>query len=119
MVAAMLHTSFAKYLKPWELRREREAERLRTLRKRDGDNCARCRRPMHFDLPAGHDQGAAIELMVPRAAGGSGAADNLRLCHRRCNSSGVDHTGEVTERMRRKNEAALFAKPRGRESQAA
>lgn len=74
---------------------------------------------MHFDLPAGHDQGAVIELVVPRTAGGSEAVDNLRLCHRRCNSSGVDHTGEVTERMRRKNEAALFAKPRASESQAA
>ena len=119
MIAFMPGTSIAKYLNPWTLRREREAERLRTLRTRDGDNCTRCRRPMRFDLPAGHDQGAAIELVVPKAAGGSKAVDNLRLCHRRCNSSGMDHTGEVTERMRRKNEAALFAKSRGSESQAA
>lgn len=74
---------------------------------------------MRFDLPAGHDQGAAIELVVPKAAGGRAVADNLRLCHRRCNSSGMDHTGEVAERMRRKNEAALFAKSRRSESQAA
>ncbi len=74
---------------------------------------------MRFDLPAGHDQGAAIELVIPRTAGGGAAVDNLRLCHRRCNSSGMDHTDEVTERMRRKNEAALFAKSRGSQSRAA
>jgi 5-methylcytosine-specific restriction endonuclease McrA len=115
----MAGVSFINYLNPWKLRREREAERMQALRTRDGDHCARCRRPMRFDLPAGHDAGAAIELVVPKAAGGSEAIDNLRLCHRRCNASGMDHTGEVTERMRRRNEAALFAKSRGSESQAA
>ena len=115
----MMYTSFAKYLKPWKLRQERETERLRIVRARDGDVCARCRKPMRFDLPAGHDQGARIELIVPKDAGGSAALDNLRLFHRRCNSSGTDHTAEVSERMQRKNEAALFAKSRGAESQAA
>jgi hypothetical protein len=102
--------SIAKYLNPLKLRREREAERLRALRQRDGENCARCRRPMRFDLPAGHDQGAKIEPIVPGGAGRS--LDRLRLCHGRCNAPGLDHTAEVTERMRRKNEAELLSKSR-------
>jgi len=93
-----------KYLNPWKHRRQAEA-RLAALRQRDGDQCARCRRPMRFDLPAGHDRGAAILQVGP-------GAEDLRLCHPRCNSAGVDHTDEVTTRARRKNEAALFAKAR-------
>jgi len=114
----MAGKSFTKYLNPWKFRRERKLGLLLTaLRARDGDNCARCRRPMRFDLPDGHDQSGAVELAAPE---GSGAAlDNLRLCHRRCNAPGSDHTVEVIERMRRRNEAALFAKSRGSESQAA
>jgi hypothetical protein len=37
---------------------------------------------------------------------------HLYLCHTRCNAPGVDHTVQVTERVRRKNEADLFAKRR-------
>ena len=85
---------------------------MRTLRQRDGDACARCRRPLSFDLPAGHDQGAAIEPVVPLAAGGSKALGNHRLCHGRCFAPGLDHTDEVTERMRRKSEAELLSKSR-------
>jgi len=103
--------SIVQYLNPWKLRRTREAERLRRLRERDGENCARCRRPMRFDLPEGHDQGAIVE---PVHAGGSEALDNLRLTHRRCFAPGIDHTDEVTDRIRRKAEAALLAKPRTR-----
>ena len=101
--------AIVKYLNPWKAKREREAARLAALRSRDGDQCARCRRPMRFDLPAGHDQGAAIEQVV---RGKDQAIDNLRLCHPRCNPSGVDHTGLVTSRARIKNEAELFAKAR-------
>jgi 5-methylcytosine-specific restriction endonuclease McrA len=119
MATLMARTSITKYIAPWKFRRELEAERLRALRARDGDDCARCRRPMRFDLPRGHDQGAAVELVAPSAAGDHETVANLRLCHRRCNASGVDHTGEVTERMRRRNEAALFARSRGSESEAA
>ena len=82
------------------------------LRSRDGDQCARCRRPMRFDLTEGHDQGAAIEQVVPGKGREGLRLDNLRLCHPRCNPSGVDHTSEVTGRVRRKNEAALFARAR-------
>ena len=109
----------AKYLNPWKFRREQQAERVKILRGRDGDNCARCRRPLRFDLPAGHDQGAAIERVVPALAGGGEELGNLRLCHARCYSSGVDHTGEVAERIRRKNEASLLSKSRRRTTKAA
>ena len=67
---------------------------------------------MRFDLVEGHDQGAAIEPVVPGASGE--ALENFRLCHPRCNPSGIDHTAEVTMRVRRKNEADLFAKARAR-----
>lgn len=99
-----------KYLNPWKYRREQAAQQVAALRARDGDNCTRCRRPLRFDLPPGHDQGAAVEEVRP----GTGALDNLRLCHARCNASGKDHTGEVLARARVKNEAALFAKARKR-----
>ena len=88
-----------RFLAPGRFRRAREAEQVRALRSRDGDSCARCRRPLRFDLPAGHDQGAIVE-----------AGDHL--CHRRCSPVGEDHTDAVAERMRRKAEAALFAKSR-------
>ena len=65
---------------------------------------------MRFDLPAGHDHGAKIEPIAP--GGRRGALDNHRLCHGRCNAPGLDHTGEVTERMRRKAEAELLSKSR-------
>jgi hypothetical protein len=111
-------SSIVRYLRPWALKRERHAESVRLLRTRDGDNCARCRRPLRFDLPAGHDQGASVEPLVPDAPPGT-TIDNFRLCHRRCFAPGMDHTGEVTERMRRKNEAALLSKARPRKTKAA
>lgn len=104
------------YLNPWRLKRERELERVRILRLRDGENCARCRRPLRFDLAAGHDHGPIAEPVVP---GGGRGLDNLRLTHRRCFAPGIDHTDEVTERLRRKNEAALFATARKRKRKAA
>lgn len=103
---------FLKYLNPWKYRRQQAAERVAALRIRDGDNCARCRRPMRFDLVDGHDQGAAIEAIVSGAVGET--LDQFRLCHPRCNPSGVDHTAEVTMRVRKKNEADFFAKARAK-----
>ena len=106
------NATIGRYLNPWKYRREqREAERVRALRLRDGDHCARCRRPMRFDLAAGHDAGAHVEQVVPMADGDEDL-NNLRLTHRRCNASGIDHTDEVTERIRRRNEAELFARSR-------
>lgn len=51
---------------------------------------------------------------MPTAAGAKPDLANLRLTHRRCNASGIDHTEEVTERIRRKNEAELFARSKKR-----
>ena len=102
-----------KCVNPWKFKREQLAQRLRTLRDRDGDACTRCRRPMRFDLPDGHDQGATIEQILPKAAGGSRALDNLCLTHRRCNAVEADHTTVVVERIRRRNEAALLSRSRG------
>lgn len=100
----MTSNGIAKYLIPWRLKRERAAAQVKLLRIRDGDNCARCRRPLRFDLPTGHDQAPKIEP-IPSASGQC-------LCHTRCNAGTIDHTGEVAERMRLKAEAALFAKSR-------
>ena len=111
--------SIVKYLNPWKLRRERQAERLAALRARDGDQCARCRRPLRFDLPAGHDQGFTVEHVARRAASGRDALGDLRLCHPRCNPAGVDHTGEVLHRARLKNEVALFEKAKKKRKKAA
>jgi hypothetical protein len=106
----MSRTILARYLNPRKFKREQEqAARVAALRVRDGNACARCRRPMRFDLPTGHDQGPEVE-----GTAAPDALDALYLTHRRCNASGVDHTGEVQERVRRKNEAELFGNSRKR-----
>ena len=99
----------AKYVTPWRFRRQQEAQRLTALRQHDGDDCRRCRRPIRFDLTPGHDKGPKVERI-----GETDEIDSLCLCHGRCNADAGDDTGEVTERVRRKNEAALFSKPRKR-----
>lgn len=108
----MPRSSIVLYLNPWKLRREKQQQRVDSLRRRDGDNCRRCRRPLRFDLPDGHDQGARVEALSPDPAGDS--LDHFCLTHVRCNPAGADHTGEVTERIRRRNEAALLSRPRKR-----
>jgi hypothetical protein len=117
-MALMPARSIAKYLTPWMFKRQQE-QRLLALRNRDGDDCRRCRRPMRFDLPKGHDMGAKVEQILANPAGDPQALDNLCLCHARCNAGMIDHTTEVIERIRRKNEAALFTKPRRKRSKAA
>jgi 5-methylcytosine-specific restriction endonuclease McrA len=108
-------STIARLVVPWKYKREQaEAARVAALRARDGDECRRCRRPMRFDLPAGHDQGAAIQQVLFDADGGEVALDNLCLTHRRCHGEAADATGEVTERIRRRNEAELFARTRKR-----
>ena len=91
---------------------------MSALRERDGDNCRRCRRPIRFDLPSGHDRGARIE---PVGAGPSShkSIDGLCLTHGRCNSEPADHTAEVRERLRPKREAELFSKARRKRKAAA
>jgi hypothetical protein len=110
-----MSTSIARFVSPWKYRREQEeAARVRALRQRDGDECRRCRRSMRFDLPAGHDQAAWVQPVLYGADAEQASLDNLCLTHRRCNAASADHTGEVTERIRRKQEAELFSKARKR-----
>jgi len=103
-----------RYVNPWKYRREEEAARVAELRRRDGDDCRRCRRAMRFDLPAGHDAGAWVQPVQFGADATEAALDNLCLTHRRCNAAAADNTVEVTERIRRKQEADLFTKSRKR-----
>ncbi|MBV9527308.1 hypothetical protein [Sphingomonas sp.] len=104
--------SIVRYLNPWKARREEREQRIAELRTRDGDACRRCRRPIRFDLPVGHDQGPRIEDVVTLAVGAPRTIGNQCLCHGRCNGVGADHTSEVQERRRRSNEADLFARSR-------
>ena len=99
-----------RYLAPWRSGRARREEQLLSLRQRDGDNCARCRRPIRFDRAAGHDLAARIEPIDSAAA--SAELANLCLTHGRCNAQGFDHTDEVMERLRPSREADLFRKAR-------
>jgi hypothetical protein len=110
----MSRTVIARYVNPWKFRRQQEEQRLRALRQRDGDDCRRCRRPLRFDLPAGHDMGPKVEQVLAVAAEADVPLENLCLCHRRCTAEAADNTREVQERVRRKNEAELFAKSRTR-----
>lgn len=98
-----------KFVNPWKFKREQEEQRLRALRQRDGDDCRRCRRPMRFDLPRGHDLGPKVEQIL---SGTPEGLDNLCLTHRRCVSEGFDHTVEVKERIRRRAEAELLSSSR-------
>ena len=105
----MSSSSIARYLNPWKFRREEQERRVAELRHRDGDNCTRCRRPVRFDFPAGHDLSVKIEPM------GAAEADSIEhscLTHMRCNAQAGDNTEEVRERVRRKSEAALFNEAR-------
>src|SRR3954452_21488221 len=107
----MSPTLIAKYVTPWKYRRAEEQRRIEALRGRDGEDCRRCRRPLRFDLPRGHDLGPKLEAIGPAAPGQAPGLDNLCLTHGRCHAE-VDLTSEVTERVRRKAEAELFAKSR-------
>lgn len=98
-----------KFVNPWKFRRDQQAERLQALRRRDGDDCRRCRRAIRFDLQRGHDLAPKVEQIL---SGTAEAIENLCLTHRRCISEGVDHTVEVKERIRRRAEADLFSRSR-------
>jgi hypothetical protein len=99
----------SKYVTPWKFRRDEKRKRIDALRTRDGENCRRCRRPIRFDLPFGHDKGPRIESMIASECADPGSLENLCLCHGRCNAEGIDATIEVQQRVRHKSEAALFA----------
>ncbi|MFL6763945.1 MAG: hypothetical protein ACJ8FO_01975 [Sphingomicrobium sp.] len=101
--------SLARSVIPWSHKRKERAQRIAELRQRDGDECRRCRRALRFDLADGHDLGPSVEAIAPPSANQAPALDNLCLTHRRCNGEPADLTAEVQERVRRKNEAELFA----------
>ena len=111
--------NIARYLTSQLLRRGDRQQRFAELRQRDGDACRRCRRPLRFDLPRGHDQAPTIESIGPKSKVGRGGIDNLCLCHARCNRAMVDSTPEVEERRRLREEAELLSKPRKRARKAA
>jgi len=110
MQELMTRSFIAKYVSPWALRKDKKLlQRVAALRQRDGDSCRRCRRPIRFDLPSGHDKGPKVERIAPGDTGPE-LFENLCLCHGRCNAAGADNTDEVAERIRRKSEAELLAK---------
>ena len=106
--------SLARFVNPWKHRREERQRQVDALRRRDGDTCRRCRRPIRFELPAGHDLGARIEQMQRGMSGGADALASLCLTHGRCNAAGQDHTHIVSERLRPAREAELFVKARSK-----
>src|SRR5690242_6944069 len=98
-----MSSSIVKYLNPWKARREELQRRVDELRRRDGETCRRCRRPIRFDLPAEHDSAPALVQL---------SGDAACLCHRRCNADTVDNTVEVQERMKLRIEAQAAAERR-------
>ena len=110
----MTALSFSRLLNPWKHRREEQARRVDALRRRDGDCCRRCRRPIRFELAEGHDLAMRIEAMPGAAQGGPDSLANQCLTHARCNAAGQDHTAMVSERLRPQREAELFVKARGK-----
>jgi hypothetical protein len=109
----MTRSFIARYVSPWALRKDKKLQqRVAALRQRDGDSCRRCRRPIRFDLPRGHDKGPKVESIGPGSEADE-LIDNLCLTHGRCNAAGADNTDEVTERIRRKSEAELLSRSRG------
>lgn len=107
--------SLARYVSPWNSKKAKERNaRIAELRSRDGDNCRRCRRALRFDLPDGHEKAPTILDLAETPNGEPPALDTLVLCHARCNAGEADLTAEVTERIRRRNEADLFAKAKKR-----
>lgn len=114
MISVMQQRTVSKYLNPWKFRRQEKERRVAELRRLSGDNCSRCRRPIRFDLPEGHDLSPRIEPVLHAANGGDAEFSNLCLTHGRCNPAGADHTGEAKNRVQRKNEAELFSRSKKR-----
>lgn len=57
------------------------------LGERDHWRCHLCRRRVHPALRSPHPRSATFDHLIPVSAGGTDAPENLRLAHRRCNSS--------------------------------
>jgi len=58
---------------------------LAQIAERDGWVCHWCGLPVARGLPADDPMHASIDHIVPRRDGGTGARDNLRLAHHKCN----------------------------------
>jgi hypothetical protein len=104
----------SRFVNPWKHRREEHQRQIDALRERDGDTCRRCRRPIRFELPVGHDLGVRIEQMPRGGGAGEDALASLCLTHGRCNAAGRDHTHIVSERLRPAREAELFVRARSK-----
>jgi hypothetical protein len=58
------------------------------LRERDGDDCWLCHLPIDFTVEDINDpMRYSRDHVVPRAAGGDRGTGNMKLAHRKCNSS--------------------------------
>ena len=88
------------FLPGWVHKRLNRHRKFARVRRRDGDDCWRCGRPMRFEGPPNCGKAATIEHVQPLSRGGSWALDNLRLCHVGCNRHLGDRTPEEKERMR-------------------
>lgn len=108
----MSGTIILRYVNPWRFRRLQDEQRVAALRQRDGENCSRCKRPMRFDLPGGHELAPKVEQLLHDANGGTDELQNLCLTHGRCNADSGDMTAEVRERLRLQREAALLSRSR-------
>lgn len=97
--------SIGRFLNAWKARDEQRQQRLSELRKRDGDNCRRCRRPIRFDLPSDHDSAPAVVHVGARPGGDGADLDDLCLCHARCNAEAGDSTLAVQERLKQRLQA--------------
>lgn len=59
---------------------------IRSLRRRDGDNCWLCQKPVDFAITDPQDPGYRTrDHVVPRSQNGPGGLGNFRLAHRECN----------------------------------
>ena len=70
------------------------------LRARDGDGCWLCGGPLDFEAPPNTKSAPTKEHLQPLSAGGTGALDNLVLCHPGCNRQLGDRSRTDKERMR-------------------
>jgi len=84
----------------WKHKALRKRRRFDQLRALHGDDCWRCNKPMRFGGPPNCGKAATIEHLTPVSKGGTGAIDNLRLCHVGCNRHLGDRPRAQKERMR-------------------
>lgn len=96
----MTRSAIVRYLNPRMFRRDERQQQLDALRRRDGDNCRRCRRPLRFDLPRGHDKAPTLLPITSGFGDPPIELENLCLCHVRCNGEPADNTEQVLERVR-------------------